>query len=144
MTSSVFPSTAPLSFPHVDLAATLLRLRPGGRSSEQDERPLGTCPQCCSPLVQPQGWRELPDGAIVLHLRCPECMVRLTGNFDHERIAEYDDALVKGREAIVADYEAIVRHNMQELSRSFARALELDLIGADDFVSRIDSRHDKQ
>ena len=67
-------------------------------------------------------------------------MVRLTGNFDHERLAEYDDSLVKSRAAIVADYEAIVRHNMEELSRAFARALELDLIGADDFVGRIDSR----
>jgi hypothetical protein len=123
----------------VDFAASLLRLRPGGRSSEQDERPLGTCPQCRSPLVQPLGWRELPDGAIVLHLRCPECLVRLTGNFDHERLAEYDDSLVKSREAIVADYQAIVRHNMEELSQSFARALELDLIGADDFVSKIAS-----
>jgi hypothetical protein len=128
----------------VDLAATLLRLRPGGRSSGHGERPLSTCPQCCSPLVQPQGWRELPDGAIVLHLRCPECMVRLTGNFDSERVAEYDSLLVKSREAIVADYEAIVRHNMAELAQSFARALELDLIGADDFVGKIDSPHDRQ
>jgi hypothetical protein len=86
----------------------------------------------------------LPDGAIVLHLRCPECMVRLTGNFDSGRVAEYDSALVKSREAIVADYEAIVRHNMTELAQSFARALELDLIGADDFVGRIDSPHDQQ
>ena len=67
-------------------------------------------------------------------------MVRLTGNFDHERIAEYDDSLVKSREAIVSDYEAIVRHNMEELSQCFARALGLDLIGADDFVGRIASR----
>lgn len=67
-------------------------------------------------------------------------MVRLTGSFGHDRLAEYDDALVKSREAIVADYEAIVRHNMEELSQSFERALELDLIGADDFVGRIDSR----
>jgi hypothetical protein len=123
----------------VDLAASLLRLRPGGRSSEQDQRSLGTCPQCCSPLVQPQGWRELPGGGIVLHLRCPECGVRLTGSFDHDRVAEYDDALVKSREAILADYEAIVRHNMEELSQTFGRALELDLIGADDFVGRIGS-----
>jgi hypothetical protein len=86
----------------------------------------------------------LPDGAIVLHLRCPECMVRLTGNFDSERVAEYDSLLVKSREAIIADYEAIVRHNMAELAQSFARALELDLIGADDFVGKIDSPHDRQ
>jgi hypothetical protein len=81
----------------------------------------------------------LPDGAIVLHLRCPECGVRLIGNFDHRRIAEFDEALVKSRESIIADYEAIVRHNMEELSQSFERALELDLIGADDFVGKIGS-----
>jgi hypothetical protein len=61
-------------------------------------------------------------------------MVRLSGNFDHERVAEYDDVLVKSREAILADYEALVRHNMEELAASFERALELDLIGADDFL----------
>jgi len=81
----------------------------------------------------------LPSGGIVLHLRCPECMVRLTGNFDYERVAEYDDSLLKSREALVADYDAIVRHNMEELSQTFVRALELDLIGADDFVGRIAS-----
>jgi hypothetical protein len=124
----------------VDLAASLLRLRPGGRSSEQPERPLGICPHCGSALVQPLGWKELPDATIVLHLRCPECWVRLTGNFSHDRVAEFDDELLKSRESITADYEAIVRHNMEELSRCFERALELDLIGADDFVGKIDSR----
>jgi hypothetical protein len=82
----------------------------------------------------------LPDGAIVLQLRCPECWVRLTGNFSHDRVAAFDDELLKSRESITADYEAIVRHNMEELSQCFERALELDLIGPDDFVGTIDSR----
>ena len=38
------------------------------------------------------------------------------------------------RESLMADYDLILRHNMQELSESFGQALELDLIGPDDFA----------
>ena len=57
----------------------------------------------------------------------------MVGTFGQERVAHYDDALVKGRESLLADYEALVRHNMEELAEHFKRALELDLIGAEDF-----------
>jgi hypothetical protein len=118
----------------VDLATRLLRLGRGTPPPEQERPPLAACPGCGSGLVQPHGWRELPGGGLVLHLRCPECMVFMTGSFEPERVAEYDAALVRGRASIVADYEAIVRHNMKELCRSFQQALELDLIGPDDFA----------
>lgn len=134
--SEAILSTDARTLPLVDLATSILRLRPRHRPQPQD-KPLGICPHCGSPLVQPQGWRELPHGDVILELRCPECQARLTGSFEHDQIAEYDEALVKSRESIVADYEAIVRHNMAELSQTFSRALELDLIDADDFVGRI-------
>jgi hypothetical protein len=118
----------------VDLATRLLRLRRGAHASEQEKPPLAACPGCRSELVQPQGWKELSGGGLVLHLRCPECMVFMSGSFEPERVAEYDAALVRGRASILADYEAIVRHNMKQLSQSFERALELDLIGPDDFA----------
>jgi hypothetical protein len=117
----------------VDFAIGFLRRRAATFFRDGGEPPLAYCPQCASSLVQPCGWKELPGGGLVLHLRCPECQVRISGCFEHERVAEYDSDLLKGREAIEADYDAIVRHNMGELSASFERALELDLISADDF-----------
>jgi hypothetical protein len=86
----------------------------------------------------------LPSGCVVLRLRCPECMVLVTGTFEPERVAEYDDALVKGRASIIDDYEAVVRHNMKELCQRFRRALELDLIGPDDFAAGLDGLPPRQ
>jgi hypothetical protein len=117
----------------VDLATGLLRLLPGSQPREENQQSLTVCASCASPLVQPQGWREPADGTLILSLRCPECFVRTSGSYDHERVAEYDEALIKGRQSLVADYELIVRHNMEELTNSFTQALDLDLIGPDDF-----------
>lgn len=100
----------------------------------KEQRPLGECPHCGSAFVQPQGWKELPGGDFRLHLRCPECRVWMIGRFEQARVAAYDHSLVSGREAILAEYEALVRHNMEELARSFAMALERDLIGPEDFA----------
>jgi hypothetical protein len=57
----------------------------------------------------------------------------MSGTFAHDRVVDYDAALVKGKEKLMEDYQAVVRHNMEELVEHFRRALELDLIGADDF-----------
>jgi hypothetical protein len=118
----------------VDLATGLLRLLPGTRPREQEPQSLAVCGVCASNLVQPQGWRELRDGTLMLDLRCPECFTCTTGSFDAQRVADYDDRLIESRQSMLADYELILRHNMRELSESFERALALDLIGPDDFV----------
>jgi hypothetical protein len=81
-------------------------------------------------------WKELPGGDIVIRFRCPECTSSSSKSLGQREVKELDDALVRGRHALVADYELLVRHNMRELLRSFRRALELDLIGAEDFRSR--------
>lgn len=84
-------------------------------------------------LVQPQGWKELREDAVWIRLRCPECFASMTGSVRHDVLARYDEELVRGHNAVLALYEALVYHNMSELADRFARALELDLIGADDF-----------
>lgn len=70
----------------------------------------------------------------MLHLRCPECLAWIVGSFAPERVAELDDELVKSRESILATYDAVVRENMSELAERFRQALELDLIGPEDFA----------
>jgi hypothetical protein len=57
----------------------------------------------------------------------------MSGTFPHDRVVDYDASLVKGKEKLIEDYEAVVRHNMEELTERFRIALELDLICADDF-----------
>jgi hypothetical protein len=52
------------------------------------------------------------------------------------QVQELDSALVRNRNAVIAEYQLVVRHNMSELLHSFRRAFELDLIGPDDFAPR--------
>jgi hypothetical protein len=42
----------------------------------------------------------------MLELRCPECLVWMMGSFEHARVAEYDDALVKARAEIDQELKA--------------------------------------
>jgi hypothetical protein len=116
----------------VDFSIGFLRQAPTWLA-EQEPRPLAVCPSCGSEFVQPQAWKELPGGHLFLRLRCPECLTVTSGTFAHDRVAEYDEALIKGKDATIAHYHAVVRHNMEELLKHFQTALELDLISAGDF-----------
>jgi hypothetical protein len=100
---------------------------------EHEPRPLALCGACGSEFVQPQAWKEVPNGDLFLRLRCPECGLVTSGTYAHDRVAEYDRTLIDGKQATLAHYEAVVRHNMEELLDRFRRALELDLITAGDF-----------
>ena|SRR6266540_5511082 len=95
--------------------------------------PLASCAGCGSGFVQPQSWRERPDGRLRLVLRCPECLLRTTGEYEARTVADYDAALVAGRLEIAALCRAVTRANMEAEAGRLARALELDLIGPDDF-----------
>jgi hypothetical protein len=101
--------------------------------------PLVRCPRCGSGLVQVEGWKELMDERLMLRLRCPECEIRMVGSFDQERVAAYDEELVRIRERMESEFGALVRSNMEEVAERFAIAFALDLIGPDDFVHRVSS-----
>jgi hypothetical protein len=119
--------------PAVEIPIGFLRRRVAALLEEQEPRPLTVCPSCGSAFVQPQSWKELPSGDLFLRLRCPECLLITSGTFGQDRVAEYDQALVEGKEATIAHYDAAVRHNMEELLGRFQKAFELDLISAGDF-----------
>jgi len=120
--------------PAVEIPIGFLRRRISGLLEHQEPRPLAVCPSCGSAFVQPQAWKDLPSGQLFLRLRCPECLTVTSGTFSRDLVAEYDETLVRGKEATAAHYDAAVRHNMKELLERFQTALELDLISADDFV----------
>lgn len=96
--------------------------------------PLACCSACGSGFMQPRSWRARPNGKLRLELRCPECLLRTTGDYEPALVADYDRALVAGRLEISALCQAVTRANMEAEAARLARALDLDLIGADDFA----------
>jgi hypothetical protein len=69
-----------------------------------------------------------------LELRCPECLLRTTGEYELGLVAAYDRTLVEGRLEIAALCQAVTRANMEAEASRLAQALDLDLISADDFA----------
>jgi hypothetical protein len=93
-----------------------------------------TCANCGSDLLQLEAWKEGDGGATTLRLRCPECFVRIVGDFDADQVARLDRALTEARLEMVALYQAVLSENLGQEAALMSRALALDLIGADDFA----------
>jgi hypothetical protein len=95
-----------------------------------------TCANCGSGLLQLEAWKEGGDGGMTLRLRCPECFVRIVGDFDAHQVARLDEAVTEARLEMMALYQATVCENLGHEAALMSRALALDLIGADDFGAR--------
>jgi hypothetical protein len=95
-----------------------------------------TCANCGSCLLQLEAWKEGGNGGMTLRLRCPECFVRIVGDFDSEQVARLDRALTEARLEMMALYQATLSENLGHEAALMSRALALDLIGADDFGAR--------
>jgi hypothetical protein len=96
---------------------------------------LTACPSCDSPFLQPLRC-EPKDDEVLVELRCPECMTHLQAAFSREDMAELDRRQTEWRDQIVAAYERSVTESMEALVACLVPALDLDLIGADDFAVR--------
>ena len=96
------------------------------------------CPSCDSPFLQPMRCEvQEEDDTVMVDLRCPDCMTWLRVPFTREDMAELDRCQTEWREEILAAYERSVSECMEALAAVLGPALELDLLGADDFaVSR--------
>ena len=95
-----------------------------------------TCANCGSCLLQLEAWKEGSDGSMTLRLRCPDCFVRIVGEFSADQIARLDEALTEARLEMMALYQATVCENIGHEAELMSHALALDLIGADDFGAR--------
>jgi hypothetical protein len=67
-------------------------------------------------------------------LRCPECETWMQGSFSKADAEELDRLQSACRDQIVSAYEQSVSESMRALAFNLATALELDLVGADDFA----------
>ena len=68
-----------------------------------------------------------------ISLRCPECEWRDEGVFSQDVADIFDDALDASTQAVLDDYQELVRRNMENDVERFLKALEADLILPEDF-----------
>ena len=97
---------------------------------------FASCPGCGSALLQPLRSRPGDAGEMVVELRCPECHAWLQACCSRSELAELDKRQAATRELMVDAYERSVAESMEALADCLAAALELDLVGADDFAPR--------
>jgi hypothetical protein len=103
-----------------------------GAKRRTGRRP-GTCHDCGSRLVQLRSWCERPDGLLRLETSCPECLRGEVGVVEPSQALAWDEELARGREVLELSYQALLRENMVAELRRLCTALELDLVGPDDF-----------
>ena len=106
-----------------------------GRSSLQPLPPqdLTLCPCCSRDLVYPVDWEPAGRHGWSISLRCPECEWRDEGVFSQEIADRFDDALDASIQAVLEDYQSLVRANMESDVKRFLKALDADLILPEDF-----------
>ena len=97
---------------------------------------LTLCPGCGSALLQPLRSRPGPGGEMTVDLRCPECFMWMQEYCTRGELAELDKRQAATRELLVDAYEQSVVESMEALAFCLGTALELDLLGADDFAPR--------
>jgi hypothetical protein len=114
---------------------------PSGRSIEVvrfheapgAQRPIHTCPDCLSELVQPVQWCECAHQRWSLELECPNCFWTESGVYERNQVEELEERLDDGLTTILADLQRLTRANMAEEIERFSRALAADLILPEDF-----------
>ncbi|HEV7918847.1 MAG TPA: hypothetical protein VGO97_04650 [Solirubrobacterales bacterium] len=95
---------------------------------------LDICPACFSDLVQPTCARALPANRVELSLRCPECHLTTSGDYDWETARSFGRTFAAGRAMLRATYEDLAKENFRDDLDCFVLALASDLIGPDDFA----------
>jgi len=95
---------------------------------------MSLCPSCGSTLLQPLRSRAGSGDEMMVDLRCPECFTWMQECCSRGELAELDKAQAASRALLVDAYEKSVTESMEALASCLGMALELDLLGADDFA----------
>jgi hypothetical protein len=95
---------------------------------------LTVCPSCGSRLLQPLRSRPRSAEEVLVDFRCPECATWMQACLSKAEVKELDRLQSAWREQIVTAYERSVAESMRALAFNLATALEMDLVGADDFA----------
>jgi len=94
------------------------------------------CPGCGSGLLQPLRCQAGKAGETVVELRCPECFAWVQDTLSGAELRALDARQAALRGELVRAYERSVAESMEALAFCLGMALELDLVGADDFGPR--------
>jgi hypothetical protein len=94
------------------------------------------CPRCGSSFLQPLRCEAKGSDVVLVELRCSDCMTWLKAPHTRADMRELDRLQAEYRAVILEQYERSVAESMEALADCWCRALELDLVGADDFAVR--------
>jgi len=92
------------------------------------------CPGCGSHLLQPLRCRPREGGEALVELRCPDCGAWMQDVLSVAELRALDARQAALRSELLQTYERTVAEAMEALAVCLGRALELDLVGADDFA----------
>lgn len=83
--------------------------------------------------MNPLDWAEESPGRWQILMRCPDCDLMREGVFGQALVERLDEELDRATAAMLSDLRQLTHANMVEEIELFSRALQLDLIGPNDF-----------
>jgi hypothetical protein len=95
---------------------------------------LADCTTCGAYFVYPVEWRPHDEESWWMHLRCGACGVSREEIVPDAQAERYDRELDQAERGMRRAAERLSHERLAEQAESFATALELDLIGAEDFA----------
>jgi len=95
---------------------------------------LMICRSCGSGYVVPTDWAEREEARWWIRLRCGECGSGREAIVSDATAQRYDQRLQRGMNEIARALQEREQEQMARDAETFAIALELDLLDADDFV----------
>lgn len=122
--------SSPYSTPR---AATVAGAARHADSAAAPQAGLHVCRHCGGGLAHPLDWTEDSPERWRILMRCPECECIHEGVFGRSLVERLDDELDRASATLLSDLKALTQANMREEIDRFARALQLDLIGPEDF-----------
>jgi ribosomal protein S27E len=96
-------------------------------------QPVPPCSSCGSLLVHPTDGRETDSTLWEVELRCPDCERREVSYYTPAELERFDRELDRAASEIEDALRRLEALHMEEWAARFAQALDLDLIGPDDF-----------
>jgi hypothetical protein len=95
---------------------------------------LSDCSECGAGFVHPVEWSPNDGGTWWMLLRCGACGVSREETVPDEEAARYDRQLDLAEHTMRCAADRLKEERLEEEAASFLTALELDLIGAEDFA----------
>jgi len=102
-------------------------------SGNPSSHPVPPCSSCGSLLIHATGRRETGSPVWEVDLRCPDCERQRASYYTRAQLAQLDQELDRAASEIETELGRLEAVHTEEWIALFVHALDLDLIGADDF-----------